>query len=173
MVLQQHVKDQDIQTLQSTVQRLETDVFDDIDTDDTHTQSDANLHIQPWRPVVLSSTLFSTHTPVLTLRVSSPDTPHPQQHFSSVIDKDTELVILQKQIQELNHRMLVMQEINHRMSVKSTHQPAPPPSMTHDVTVSLIPAFKTLVDEIKHIRNSEDVKITSEIFQGCYGTGTH
>ena len=33
--------------------------------------------------------------------------------------------------------------------------------MTHDATVSLIPAFKSLIDEIKHIRNSEDVNLKS------------
>ena len=47
MRIQQNAKDHDIQILQATVQRLEADVFDDIDADDIHTQPDENLHSQP------------------------------------------------------------------------------------------------------------------------------
>ena len=154
MVQQQRVKDQDIQILQVTVQRLEADVFDDIDADGMHTQPEQNLHSQSWRPVALSSTLFSTRTPVLTPRVSHPDEPRPQQHFSPVIDEETEFVMLQKQMQELNHRMSVIS--------------AQTPSMSHDANAVFLPAFKALVDEIKHIRHSVDVRNRSRMLPNRY-----
>ena len=75
-----------------------------------------------------------------------------RRQFSSVIDPASELYMIQKQIQELNHRLLTI----------PPQQPGPlPPSTQHDATAEFLPVVKALVDEFKQLRNHEDVKLKS------------
>jgi hypothetical protein len=101
LINEQTDKDNNIQALQATVERLQADMFDDIDGAGMQTDPDDHLHSN-WRAA--TSPLFSSPTPVKPPHVSYPATPRPQQQFPSVIDPASELVMLKKQIQELSHR---------------------------------------------------------------------
>jgi hypothetical protein len=68
------VKDNNIQALQATVERLQADMFDDIDGSGMQTDPDDNLH-NNWRAA--TSPLFSSPTPVKPSHVSYPDAPRP------------------------------------------------------------------------------------------------
>jgi hypothetical protein len=97
------IKDNNIQALQATVERLQADMFDDIDGAGMQADPDDHLHSN-WRPA--TSPLFSSPTPVKPSNVVYPDAPRLQQQFPPVIDQASELAMLKKQIQELNHRLL-------------------------------------------------------------------
>ena len=113
MVHEQTLKNNNIQALQATVVRLEADtarlqadMFHDIDDAGMDAEPDAHLH-SDWRPA--TSPLFSSPTPVKPPHVPlHPDAPRPQQQFPSVIDPASELDMIKKQIQELNHRLLTI-----------------------------------------------------------------
>jgi hypothetical protein len=142
-------KENNFQFLQSQVERLEADVFDDFDSVGINDAPDENLHSE-WKHA--PSPLFLSPTPVKPPHVSHPDAPRPQQQFPPVIDHASELVMLQKQVQELSHRLMMI----------PTQQPGPsPPPTSHDATVAFLPIVKEIVNELKQFRNSDKVHLKS------------
>jgi hypothetical protein len=149
LINEQTAKDNNIQALPSSVERLQADMFDDIDGAGMQADPDDHLH-NNWRADM--SPLFSSPTPVKPSHVSYPATPRPQQQFPSVIDPASELAMLKKQIQELSHRL----------STTPTHQPGPSPQPTpHDPTAAFLPVIKALAEEFRLLRNTDNVPLKS------------
>ena len=156
------VKDNNIQALQATVERLQADMFDDIggaemqvdpddhldDIDGAGMQAEPDDHLHSnWRAA--TSPLFSSPTPVKPSQFSYPNAPRLQQQFPSVIDHASEIAMLKKQIQDLQLRT-------------PTHQPGLSPQPTsNDVTAAFLPVIKAFTDEVRLLRNTDNVPLKS------------
>ncbi len=69
-----------------------------------------------------------------------------------MIDPASELVMLNKQIQELSHRL----------STTPTQQPGPlPQPTTKDPTVVFLPVIKELAEEFRLLRNTDNIPLKS------------
>jgi hypothetical protein len=124
--------------------------FEEIDETGMWVPPDTHLNSQQWKPV----TPFFLPTSVLSSRPSSttPDVSHSQHPIDQEIDTTFEIDMI-KQI------LIKIQELQ-RLSLTMEAQQPPPPT-PNNATVTFLPVFTVLVDEIKHIRNFEDIKLKS------------
>ena len=149
------------------------DQFQEIDEADMQGAPDEYFHSQ-WK----SATPFfnNTSTPVLPPRPSPyavsevPNAPRTQQPIEQEIDTEFEIEMIKRELVKIH-------ELQHVFSMACAQQPPParpkmqestaasvptinaqPPTM-QDSTAAIVPVINTLLEEIKHMRNSDKVQL--------------